>query len=107
MARTSRAAASRRSSTCPITSCLPPVDDRDTPTGEKSEPWTNVPLFMASPPKFLVIDDNPDSRFLLVKTLLRKFAGAVMLECQNSEAALEMAKASDLSAIICHRTAET
>jgi DNA-binding NarL/FixJ family response regulator len=62
---------------------------------------------MAAPPKFLVIDDNPDSRFLLVKTLLRKFSSAVILECQNSEAALQMAKATDLSAVICHRTTET
>jgi CheY-like chemotaxis protein len=63
---------------------------------------------MAGPPlKFLVIDDNADSRFLLVKTLLRKFPTAVVHECQSSEAALSMAKTNDLSAIVSHRTTET
>jgi CheY-like chemotaxis protein len=62
---------------------------------------------MPAPLKFLVIDDNADSRFLLVKTLLRKFPNAVIHECQSSHAALEMAKAADLAAIISHRTTET
>jgi CheY-like chemotaxis protein len=62
---------------------------------------------MSAPPKFLVIDDNADSRFLLVKTLLRKFPSAVVHECQSSAAALDMAKTSDLSAMISHRTTET
>jgi CheY-like chemotaxis protein len=62
---------------------------------------------MPSPLKFLVIDDNADSRFLLVKTLLRKFPTAVIHECQSSAAALAMAKTADLSAIISHRTTET
>lgn len=62
---------------------------------------------MPAPLKFLVIDDNADSRFLLVKTLLRKFPTAVIHECQSSEAAFEMAKTEDLSAIISHRTTET
>ena len=54
---------------------------------------------MPAPLKFLVIDDNADSRFLLVKTLLRKFPTAVIHECQSSEAAFEMAKTEDLAAI--------
>jgi DNA-binding NarL/FixJ family response regulator len=62
---------------------------------------------MAPPLKFLVIDDNPDSRFLLVKTLLRKFPSAVIHECQSSATALAMAKSADLSAVISHRTTET
>lgn len=62
---------------------------------------------MAAPFKFLVIDDNADSRFLLVKTLLRKFHLAVVHECRNSDAALAMATAAGLSAIVAHRTAET
>jgi CheY-like chemotaxis protein len=62
---------------------------------------------MPAPLKFLVIDDNADSRFLLVKTLLRKFPSAVVHECQSSAAALTMAKTTDLSAIISHRTTET
>ena len=62
---------------------------------------------MPTPLKFLVIDDNADSRFLLVKTLLRKFPSAVIQECQSSSAALAMAKNSDLAAIVSHRTTET
>ncbi len=62
---------------------------------------------MPAPPKFLVIDDNPDSRFLLVKTLLRKFPSAVIHECQSSVGALGMATTTDLAAIISHRTTET
>ncbi len=62
---------------------------------------------MPVPLKFLVIDDNADSRFLLVKTLLRKFPTAVIHECQSSEAALEMAKTEDIAAIVSHRTTET
>ncbi len=62
---------------------------------------------MLAPLKFLVIDDNADSRFLLVKTLLRKFPNAVIHECQSSSAALEMAKTRDLAAIVSHRTTET
>ena len=62
---------------------------------------------MAAPLQFLVIDDNADSRFLLVKTLLRKFPSAVLHECQSSAAALVMAKTAELSAIISHRTTET
>lgn len=62
---------------------------------------------MSAPLKFLVIDDNADSRFLLVKTLLRKFPSAVIHECQSSATALGMAKTTDLNAIISHRTTET
>ena len=62
---------------------------------------------MSAQLKFLVIDDNADSRFLLVKTLLRKFPSAVIHECQSSAAALGMAKTTDLNAIISHRTTET
>jgi DNA-binding NarL/FixJ family response regulator len=60
-----------------------------------------------SPFEFLVIDDNSDSRFLLVKTLERKFTGAIVHECQQSEMALHKIKNADLAAIICHRTTET
>jgi DNA-binding response OmpR family regulator len=57
-----------------------------------------------SPPRFLVVDDNGDSRFLLVKTLLRKFPGAVIVEAQTAEAAMSVAGAGSLTAIITHRT---
>lgn len=56
--------------------------------------------------KFLVIDDNADSRFLLVKTLLRKFPSAVIQECQDAESAVELAQYEGLVAIITHRATE-
>jgi CheY-like chemotaxis protein len=62
---------------------------------------------MSAQHKFLVIDDNADSRFLLVKSLLRKFPASTIHECQSSTAALSMAKTTDLSAIVSHRTTET
>lgn len=58
---------------------------------------------MAAPLKFLVIDDNPDSRFLLVKTLMRKFPNAVLLECQQSTPAINIARAETPTAVIIHR----
>jgi DNA-binding NarL/FixJ family response regulator len=57
-------------------------------------------------PHFLVIDDNPDSRFLLVKTLLRKFPGAVIHECQSAENAIALAQRQPFSAMIVHRSTE-
>lgn len=57
-----------------------------------------------NPRRFLVVDDNSDSRFLLVKTLLRKFPGARIIEAQTAEAATASAVAGNLSAIVTHRT---
>lgn len=54
--------------------------------------------------RFLVVDDNSDSRQLLVKTLGRKYPEAVMHECRQGDAAIAIAKRSDLTAIISHRT---
>jgi DNA-binding NtrC family response regulator len=56
--------------------------------------------------KFLVIDEDNDSRFLLVKTLLRKFPGAAVIECRVADAALSIARTDKLSLIVTHRTAE-
>lgn len=57
--------------------------------------------------KFLVIDDNADSRFLLVKTLLRKFPQAVIHECQDADAAVLIARTTpELDAIVTHRAIE-
>jgi CheY-like chemotaxis protein len=61
---------------------------------------------MQSRRKFLVIDDNPDSRFLLVKTLLRKFPDAVIQECQSSEPAVDVTKHDAVSAIVLHRATD-
>jgi len=59
-------------------------------------------VFMA--PVFLVIDFHAESRFLLVRTLTRKFPGAVIHESDDAEKALEMVRALHLRAIVTHRT---
>jgi DNA-binding NtrC family response regulator len=56
--------------------------------------------------KFLVVDEDNDSRFLLVKTLLRKFPGAAVIECRVADAALSITRTDRLSVIVTHRTAE-
>lgn len=61
---------------------------------------------MPQPESFLVIDDNADSRFLLVKTLLRKFPRATIQECYSADKAIDYARRHRLSAIITHRTTE-
>lgn len=59
---------------------------------------------MKSPGRFLVIDENGDSRFLLVKTLLRKFPSALLQECHDADTAIATAQSDKLSAIVAHRT---
>jgi response regulator RpfG family c-di-GMP phosphodiesterase len=54
--------------------------------------------------RFLVVDDNSDSRFLLVKTLLRKFTNAIVLECQHGETSALIIQTEPLHAVIAHRT---
>jgi CheY-like chemotaxis protein len=61
---------------------------------------------MPAPRKFLIVDDNPDSRFLLVKTLLRKFPHAVIQECQDGDAAVDLVKSEVHDALVVHRAAE-
>src|SRR5437868_6550329 len=61
---------------------------------------------MPSQLKLLVVDEDNDSRFLLEKTLLRKFTGAAVTGCRMAEAAIRIAQAENFSAIITHRTAE-
>ena len=56
------------------------------------------------PYRFLVIDENADSRFLLVKTLLRKFPNALLQECHDHQTALSTAQTDKLTAIVAHRT---
>jgi CheY-like chemotaxis protein len=56
--------------------------------------------------QFLVVDENPDNRFLLAKTLLRKFPEAALVECRAGETALELARGKDFAAFIVHRTPE-
>jgi CheY-like chemotaxis protein len=61
---------------------------------------------MESTRKFLIVDDNPESRFLLVKTLLRKFPDAVLQETHDGDSALQLAKSGPPDAIIVHRAAD-
>jgi DNA-binding NtrC family response regulator len=56
---------------------------------------------------FLVIDFQRDSRFLLVKTLARKFPDAVIRECEDAVQAVQMARTQDVACIVTHRTFET
>jgi CheY-like chemotaxis protein len=56
--------------------------------------------------RFLVIDVNSDSRFLLVKTLLRKFPQSVIEECQDCDSAVALANTTPLDAIVTHRSLE-
>jgi CheY-like chemotaxis protein len=62
--------------------------------------------FMPAPLRFLVVDEDNDSRFLLEKTLLRKFPGAVVQGCRTADAALATARTDHLAAIVTHRTSE-
>jgi DNA-binding NarL/FixJ family response regulator len=55
-------------------------------------------------PQFLVIDMHSESRELLVRTLRRKFPGAVVHESEDAAKAIEIARACDLRAIVAHRT---
>jgi DNA-binding NarL/FixJ family response regulator len=57
-------------------------------------------------PNFVVIDFHAESRFLLVRTLLRKFPGSVIHETDDADAAIALARAVPLTAVITHRTFE-
>jgi CheY-like chemotaxis protein len=57
-----------------------------------------------APFRFLVVDENADSRFLLVKTLLRKFPEALLQECHDFQTAVSTARTDQLTAIVAHRT---
>lgn len=59
-----------------------------------------------SPRRFLVIDENPDGRFLLSKTLLRAFPDAVIVECRAAETAFTVLSTEVVSAVLSHRTLE-
>jgi CheY-like chemotaxis protein len=61
---------------------------------------------MSEVPEFLLIDDNADNRFLLAKTLIRRFPNALVQECQDSEPAMVAARRSSLTAVIVHRAAD-
>src|SRR5689334_8942562 len=94
---------SRPSGSCQPTTVVGRIADHGTFGSYR----TLLRTIMISAPEFLVIDDNRDSRFLLTKTLLRKFPDAVLHECETSAAALEAVQRLNLTAIICHRTEDT
>ena len=58
-------------------------------------------------PQFLVIDQNVDGLNLLVRTVQRKFPQAIVLECQDTETALAIARTEKLGAIVTHRAVGT
>ena len=57
-------------------------------------------------PRFLVVDHNKESRFLLVKCLVRKFPRAAIQEVEEGDQAIEIARTAEFDAIITHRTRE-
>ncbi len=61
---------------------------------------------MSAPKKVLVIDDNPESRFLLTKTLIRKFPQVMVLECADAGSATRTVAAEELDVIVVHRSAD-
>ena len=61
---------------------------------------------MPAPLKFLVVDFHAESRFLLVKTLLRKFPGAQIFEEDDADRAEHIVRTRNVSAVVTHRTFE-
>lgn len=55
---------------------------------------------------FLVVDHHHDSRFLLVKSLQRKFPSAQILEAEDGETAIALAARRNPAVIVTHRTRE-
>lgn len=58
---------------------------------------------MIAVPKFLIVDDVAENRFLVVKTLLRKFPQAIIQECEHSVPALAAVRQDRITAILVHR----
>jgi CheY-like chemotaxis protein len=53
--------------------------------------------------KFLLVDENPDGRSLLARTLHRKFPQSITLECVDSQAALAAVSGEKLDAVVIHK----
>ena len=68
---------------------------------------SQISCMSASTPVFLVIDFNHDSRFLLVKTLRRKFPLALIQECDEAEPALAYLQNRAVTAVVTHRSIDT
>ena len=59
---------------------------------------------MATPLELLVVDFQAESRFLLVKTLRRKFPDAVIYETDDVETATQHVRSGNVTAAVTHRT---
>lgn len=80
------------------------------PEPEPNKPTTYVPP-VETPPElqkliFLLVDDSPDGRYLISKTLLRKFPRATIVECRTAETAFAAIEREMPSLIVTHRTYE-
>jgi len=53
---------------------------------------------------FLIVDFHAESRFLLVRTLLRKFPNADIVEEEELEHVLDAVRSDRLAAVVVHRT---
>jgi CheY-like chemotaxis protein len=58
---------------------------------------------VSAPVKFLLVDDIDDNRYLLAKTLLRKFPSSTCIECRTSATALAAATGERPVAVVVHR----
>lgn len=56
------------------------------------------------PPHFLLVDDNPEGRFIVSKTLLRHFPQARITEIDDSADAIEALKSEPVAAALVHKT---
>ena len=61
---------------------------------------------MPDPLTFLVVDDHSENRYLLVKTLIRKFPGCACIECEDSDTAVSMLTTRPLTAVVAHRASD-
>lgn len=75
-----------------------PIREHPTPVDETLPHFRDL--------RFLIIDDNPDGRFLIAKTLLRKFPNGRVVECQTADAAFTSLEKEQPSLIVAHRTCE-
>jgi DNA-binding NarL/FixJ family response regulator len=61
---------------------------------------------MSIPLKVLVVDADQDGRYLLEKTILRKFPAAIIKVAKGADSGLAIAKDEKPAVIISHRTPE-
>lgn len=74
--------------------------------GRRTGYVAHLPFRMTPLPKFLVVDDVAENRYLVAKTLLRQFAGSLVEECEESTPAMVAAQFDRLTAIVVHRAAD-